>query len=121
MCLYPFHSIQVMFLSNLAESQQEHITLSGVEAGMVALLLDYAYTSTITITESNVQVSGKLALLLFVLMSSFPFPQEVRILCLSIFNKQRPDHTIGERAFLHTMVAHSKPDLRWPGSVLVCV
>uniref|UniRef100_A0A0P4WN36 Kelch-like protein diablo n=3 Tax=Scylla olivacea TaxID=85551 RepID=A0A0P4WN36_SCYOL len=46
---------RAMFLSNLAESQQEHITLSGVEAGMVALLLDYAYTSTFTITEANVQ------------------------------------------------------------------
>lgn len=47
-----------MFLSNLSESRQEHITLSGVEANMVSLLLDYAYTSTITITEANVQVSG---------------------------------------------------------------
>ncbi|KAG0710285.1 Kelch-like protein 20 [Chionoecetes opilio] len=50
-----FILVDAMFLSNLAESQQEHITLSGVEAGMVALLLDYAYTSTITITEANVQ------------------------------------------------------------------
>lgn len=45
-----------MFLSSLAESQSEHVTLSGVDASMVSLLLDYAYTSTITITESNVQV-----------------------------------------------------------------
>ncbi|KAK3862834.1 hypothetical protein Pcinc_031337 [Petrolisthes cinctipes] len=46
---------RAMFLSSLAESQQEHITLSGVEAGMVALLLDYAYTSSLTITQANVQ------------------------------------------------------------------
>ncbi|CAL4126360.1 unnamed protein product, partial [Meganyctiphanes norvegica] len=46
---------RAMFLSNLAESQQEHITLSGVDAGMVSLLLDYAYTSAITITKNNVQ------------------------------------------------------------------
>ncbi|XP_042218059.1 kelch-like protein diablo [Homarus americanus] len=46
---------RAMFLSNLAESQQEHITLSGVDATMVSLLLDYAYTSTIMITENNVQ------------------------------------------------------------------
>ncbi|MCL4132231.1 UNVERIFIED_CONTAM: hypothetical protein GTU68_044624 [Idotea baltica] len=44
-----------MFLSNLAESQQEHITLNGVDSAMVSLLLDYAYTSSITITKSNVQ------------------------------------------------------------------
>ncbi|XP_066970554.1 kelch-like protein diablo isoform X2 [Macrobrachium rosenbergii] len=46
---------KAMFLSNLAESQQEHITLSGVDANMVSLLIDYAYTSSIMITESNVQ------------------------------------------------------------------
>ncbi|ROT77865.1 kelch-like protein diablo [Penaeus vannamei] len=46
---------RAMFLSSLAESQSEHVTLSGVDANMVSLLLDYAYTSAITITESNVQ------------------------------------------------------------------
>lgn len=60
-----------MFLSNLAESQQEHITLSGVESSMVALLLDYAYTSTITITEANVQVGGSVTLLISVLLTPF--------------------------------------------------
>lgn len=53
---YFFITPQAMFLSSLAESQQEHITLSGVEANMVSLLLDYAYTSSITITQTNVQV-----------------------------------------------------------------
>ena len=51
-----------MFLSNLAESQQEHITLSGVDANMVGLLIDYAYTSFIMITENNVQVIKKLSI-----------------------------------------------------------
>ncbi|XP_076065534.1 kelch-like protein 24 isoform X2 [Oratosquilla oratoria] len=46
---------RAMFLSSLAESQQEHITLSGVDANMVGLLLEYAYTSRITITKNNVQ------------------------------------------------------------------
>ena len=47
---------QAMFTSNLAESQQEHITLNGVDATSASLLLEYAYTSTININSQNVQV-----------------------------------------------------------------
>ena len=45
-----------MFTSNLAECHQEHITLNGIDATSAALLLDYAYTSSIIITKHNVQV-----------------------------------------------------------------
>ncbi|KAL7641772.1 UNVERIFIED_CONTAM: hypothetical protein RMT77_007646 [Armadillidium vulgare] len=46
---------RAMFQSNMAESEQEYITLNGVDSTMVSLLLDYAYTSSITITKNNVQ------------------------------------------------------------------
>lgn len=47
-----------MFLSKLAESKQNVVQLKGVEVDMMSLLLDYAYTSSIVITRSNVQVSA---------------------------------------------------------------
>ncbi|KAK3091829.1 hypothetical protein FSP39_022975 [Pinctada imbricata] len=47
-----FHA---MFGGNLAESQQNKVTLNGIEAAMVELLINYAYTSEITISRQNVQ------------------------------------------------------------------
>lgn len=44
-----------MFLSKLAESKQSVVALRGIEADMLSLLLDYAYTSCVVITRSNVQ------------------------------------------------------------------
>lgn len=48
-------SLQAMFLSKLAESKQSVVALKGIEKDMMALLLDYAYSSSLTITRSNVQ------------------------------------------------------------------
>lgn len=50
-----FLIIQGMFLNVLAESRQNTVTLRGVDPDMVGLLLDYAYTSSVTITKNNVQ------------------------------------------------------------------
>lgn len=44
-----------MFTNKLAESKQSLVAVNGVEPSMMSLLLDYAYTSAITITRSNVQ------------------------------------------------------------------
>lgn len=44
-----------MFTSRLAESRQAVVAVNGVESGMMALILDYAYTSTVVITRANVQ------------------------------------------------------------------
>jgi hypothetical protein len=44
-----------MFTNNLAESRQAVIAVNGVESAMMALLLEFAYTSTIVITPTNVQ------------------------------------------------------------------
>ncbi|ELT91551.1 hypothetical protein CAPTEDRAFT_3638 [Capitella teleta] len=44
-----------MFSSDLAESKQDAVILNGVEADMIELLINYAYTSEICVTKSNVQ------------------------------------------------------------------
>ena len=44
-----------MFLGNLVESRQEEVAVNGIESDMMSLLLDYAYTSKVVITLSNVQ------------------------------------------------------------------
>nr|CAD7260558.1 unnamed protein product [Timema shepardi] len=46
---------KAMFTSKLAESRQSMVAVNGVEPAMMGLLLEYAYTSTVTITRSNVQ------------------------------------------------------------------
>ena len=44
-----------MFTNKLAESRQTVVAVNGVEPAMMALLLEYAYTSAVVITRSNVQ------------------------------------------------------------------
>ncbi|KAJ8318777.1 hypothetical protein KUTeg_003868 [Tegillarca granosa] len=46
---------KAMFGGSLVESKQDRVSINGVEAHMVELLIDYAYTSEITITRQNVQ------------------------------------------------------------------
>uniref|UniRef100_A0A146LF72 Kelch-like protein diablo n=2 Tax=Lygus hesperus TaxID=30085 RepID=A0A146LF72_LYGHE len=58
---------KAMFLSSLAESKQNIVTLNGLEPDMVGLLLDYAYTNQILITRTNVQALLSAANLLQIL------------------------------------------------------
>jgi hypothetical protein len=44
-----------MFNSQMAEATQSQVPLNGVEAPMIKALIDFAYTSEITITKHNVQ------------------------------------------------------------------
>lgn len=46
---------RAMFGGGLAESQQRKVSLNGVEAAMVKILIDYGYTSEVVITRQNVQ------------------------------------------------------------------
>lgn len=46
---------KAMFAGNMAESFQDKISINCMEASMVELLLDFAYTSEILINKSNVQ------------------------------------------------------------------
>ena len=58
---------KAMFGVDMAESKQEKISINGVESSMIELLLDYAYTSQILITKTNVQSMLSAANLLEVL------------------------------------------------------
>ena len=55
---------KAMFTAGLLETEQDVVTLNGVEPGMISGLIDYAYTGEITITKHNVQVRVALILLL---------------------------------------------------------
>ncbi|XP_047111182.1 kelch-like protein 12 [Schistocerca piceifrons] len=46
---------KAMFTTTLAESKQSVVVVNGVEPSTMALLLDYAYTSSVTVTRNNVQ------------------------------------------------------------------
>lgn len=56
-----------MFTSGLTESTQKEVRIVGVEAESMHLVLNYAYTSKITLTEANVQA-------LFTAASIFQIP-----------------------------------------------
>ena len=47
---------RAMFTGELAESRQSHVTLHGLNPLALDLLVNFAYTSRIDVTESNVQV-----------------------------------------------------------------
>ncbi|XP_020508275.1 kelch repeat and BTB domain-containing protein 7 [Labrus bergylta] len=44
-----------MFTGGLNESMQERVVIRGVDAESMAVIIDYCYTGSVTITESNVQ------------------------------------------------------------------
>ena len=46
---------KAMFTGNMAESQQNRVTLNGVHPTMISRLINYAYTSEICINKHNVQ------------------------------------------------------------------
>lgn len=56
-----------MFLSNCIESKQSVINFKSIEPEMMNLLLNYAYTNTITITRTNCQSLISAANLLLVI------------------------------------------------------
>jgi hypothetical protein len=55
---------KAMFSTNLLESQQHWVNMKEIEADTMQLLIDYAYTSEIVITTSNVQSVSSAANLL---------------------------------------------------------
>lgn len=46
---------KAMFTSPMVEQTQSHVVVNGVDAGALRDILDYAYTSSVTITPDNVQ------------------------------------------------------------------
>lgn len=62
-----FGATRSMFTSGLTESSQREVRIVGVESESMQLVLDYAYTSRVTLSESNVQA-------LFTAASIFQIP-----------------------------------------------
>ena len=53
-CSPYFHA---MFTGELAESRQTEVTIRDIDENAMELLIDFCYTSAITVEESNVQVN----------------------------------------------------------------
>ncbi len=93
---------KAMFSSDLAESKQEKVTINGVDAAMIKLLLDYAYTSEVFINKSNVQSLLSAANLLQVL--------PVRDACCRLMEKNMDEtNCLGIHCFAE---AHACKDLQ---------
>ena len=72
---------KAMFTAGLVETEQDVVTLNGVEPGMISGLIDYAYTGEISITKHNVQSMLSAANLLEIL--------PVRDACCQFLDKVR--------------------------------
>ncbi|XP_077979712.1 kelch-like protein 24 [Glandiceps talaboti] len=93
---------KAMFSGELAESKQEKVSINGVEASMIELLIQYAYTAEIIITKANVQSLLSAANLLEVL--------PVRDACCHFMAKHMDDsNSIGIHCFAE---AHSCTELQ---------
>lgn len=91
-----------MFASEMAESQQKQIVLNGVEAPTLKLLLDYAYSASISLNKLNVQALLSAANLLEVL--------PVRDACCRFLEKHMDDtNCLGIHCFAET---HACTDLQ---------
>lgn len=44
-----------MFCNDLREKHEENVNLKGLDADTMSILLEYTYTSKVTITKDNVQ------------------------------------------------------------------
>ena len=52
-----------MFSTNLAESQQDQITLKDMEARTLSLVLDYIYTGQVSVDVANFSLKKTLSLI----------------------------------------------------------
>lgn len=77
-----------MFTTDMCESVQERISLKGIEFEAVELLVNYCYTSTITITEKNVQNLLSVANLL-------QFSTVIESCCGFLKNQLHPTNCLG--------------------------
>lgn len=86
---------KAMFTSPMLEQTQSHVVVNGIDAGALRDLLDYAYTSSVTITPDNVQSLLSAANLLQV--------SRVKNACCA-FLQQRMDETncLGIHTFAET-------------------
>lgn len=86
---------KAMFTSPMVERTQSHVVVNGIDAGALRDILDYAYTSSVTVTPDNVQSLLAAANLLQV--------SRVKNACC-VFLQQRMDETncLGIHTFAET-------------------
>ncbi|XP_035697238.1 kelch-like protein 21 isoform X1 [Branchiostoma floridae] len=86
---------RAMFLSDLRESKQDKVILKEVSPNIMQLLIDYAYTGRVLITEQNVEA-------LLPAANLFQFPA-VRDACCQFLERQLdPTNCIGIHKFAET-------------------
>ncbi|CAH8594057.1 unnamed protein product [Dicrocoelium dendriticum] len=86
---------RAMFTGELAESRQTEITLYDLDGSAVETLIEFCYTSQITVEESNVQTLLPAACLLQI--------TEVQDVCCEFLKRQLdPSNCLGIRAFADT-------------------
>lgn len=91
-CSPYFHA---MFTGELAESRQTEVTIRDIDENAMELLIDFCYTSSITVEESNVQTLLPAACLLQL--------AEIQDVCCEFLKRQLdPSNCLGIRAFADT-------------------
>lgn len=81
-----------MFTSGLTESNQREVRIVGVDSESMHLVLDYAYTSRVTLSESNVQA-------LFTAASIFQIPALQDQCAQFMISRLDPQNCIGVYMF----------------------
>ncbi|XP_013413752.1 kelch-like protein 20 [Lingula anatina] len=91
-CSPYFHA---MFTGELAESRQTEVTIRDIDENAMEMLVDFCYTSSITVEESNVQTLLPAACLLQL--------AEIQDVCCEFLKRQLdPSNCLGIRAFADT-------------------
>lgn len=84
-----------MFTGELAESRQTEVTIRDIDETAMELLIDFCYTSNITVEEGNVQTLLPAACLLQL--------AEIQDVCCEFLKRQLdPSNCLGIRAFADT-------------------
>ena len=86
---------RAMFTGELAESRQTEVTIRDIDERAMEQLIDFAYSSTVTVEESNVQTLLPAACLLQL--------SEIQDACCEFLKRQLdPSNCLGIRAFADT-------------------
>lgn len=86
---------RAMFTGEMTESRQMEVTIQGVDEAAMELLLDFAYTASLEVEETNVQALLPAACLLQM--------AEIQEICCEFLKRQLdPSNCLGIRAFADT-------------------
>ncbi|XP_067219965.1 kelch-like protein 6 isoform X2 [Chanodichthys erythropterus] len=96
------HYFRAMFCNDLREKHEENVNLKGLDADTMRILLEYTYTSKITITKDNVQRMLEAA-------SLFQFPRIVDACASYLAEALYPENCVG---ILHLADVHSLESLK---------